>query len=87
MPVEPSSNEQLHRSYVSSLRSEECDLVRLRDELYEGSWDFMQQDLRNRLFGKPYIFKLVNKIESDLETIEKLKDYEQENKINLADYL
>ena len=62
-------------------------LVSLRDELYEGSWDQMLKDLKDRLEGKPYIFKLVNRISADIQRIEKLRDYEKKHRINLADYL
>ncbi|MCC6464176.1 MAG: hypothetical protein IT463_02415 [Planctomycetes bacterium] len=61
-------------------------LLVLRDELYVGSWDRMVEDLQNRLKGRPYIFKLVNRIEQDLERIETLRSYEQKHKINLRDY-
>jgi len=46
----------------------------------------METDLRDRLQGRPYIFKLVNRIEEDLERIQKLRSYEEEHKIDLADY-
>ena len=62
-------------------------LVSLRDELYEGSWDQMLKALKDRLEGKPYIFKLVNRISADIQRIEKLRDYEKKHRINLADYL
>jgi hypothetical protein len=47
----------------------------------------MLGDLRDRLKGKPYIFKLVNRIQDDIARIEKLSEYEKKHKINLADYL
>jgi len=48
-------------------------LILLRDELYEGRWDLMRQDLLDRLNGRPYIFKLANRIQDDLERIERLQ--------------
>ncbi|MHC5035732.1 MAG: hypothetical protein ACYTHM_00315 [Planctomycetota bacterium] len=62
-------------------------LVTLRDELYFGSWEKMLQDLKDRLKGRPYIFKLVNRIEEDIERIEKLQQYELKHQVNLAEYL
>jgi len=59
----------------------------LRDELYEGSWEKMLEDLKNRLQNKPYLFKLASRIESDVGAIEKLRSYEQAHDINLKDYL
>jgi hypothetical protein len=75
-----------HKAYYDSLRQEEKMLLILRDELYGGSWDRMQKDLKDRLEGKPYIFKLVHRIEEDLVRIEVLRGYEDKHGVNLADY-
>jgi len=77
----------LHDKFASGLTPDERTLVTLRDELYGGSWEQMLGDLRDRLKGKPYIFKLVNRIQDDIARIEKLSDYEKKHKINLAEYL
>ena len=61
-------------------------LLTLRDELYGGSWSRMLDDLRDRLHGKPYIFKLANKIEEDIARIDKLKSYEENCHVNLSQY-
>lgn len=76
-----------HKKFCDSLTSDEKMLIVLRDELYDGSWDKMLQDLKDRLKGKPYIFKLVNRIQDDVVRIEKLRDYEQKNSINLSEYI
>ena len=76
-----------HDKFVSGLSIEDRTLVQLRDDLYGGSWEQMQGDLKDRLQGKPYIFKLVNRIQEDISRIEKLLEYEKKHKINLADYL
>jgi hypothetical protein len=76
-----------HDKFVSGLTPDEKTLVTLRDELYNGSWDLMLGDLRDRLKGKPYIFKLVNRIQDDIARIEKLSDYEKKHKVNLAEFL
>ena len=73
--------------YAAQLSADERMLVTLRDELYDGSWEQMLKDLKDRLEGKPYIFKLVNRISADIQRIEKLSEYEKKHKINLADYL
>ncbi len=73
--------------FVSRLSGEEAMLVTLKKELYEGSWDTMLTDLRNRLEGKPYIFKLANRILDDIKRIEMLKDYEIQQQVDLADYV
>ncbi len=76
-----------HERFAAALSADERTLVALRDELYNGSWDLMLGDLRDRLKGKPYIFKLVNRIQDDIARIEKLAEYEKKHKVNLADYL
>ena len=75
-----------HQTYYDGLSEEAKMLLVLRDELYMGSWDKMVEDLKNRLKGRPYIFKLVNRIEEDLERIETLRSYEGKHKINLRDH-
>jgi hypothetical protein len=62
-------------------------LVVLKSQLYGGSWKPMLDDLRNRLAGKPYIFKLANRIQDDIERIEELERFEQEHGIDLGDYV
>jgi len=62
-------------------------LVVLKAQLYGGRWEPMLEDLQNRLEGKPYIFKLANRIKDDVERIHTLQQFEQENEIDLADYV
>ena len=76
-----------HEKFVASLSPDERMLVTLRDDLYGGSWDQMMKDLKDRLNNKPYIFKLVNRIQDDIARIGKLGDYEKKHRVNLADYL
>ena len=76
-----------HKRFCESLTPEEKMLITLRDELYFGAWDKMLKDLKDRLKGRPYIFKLVNRIEEDIERIERLQEYEVKHKVNLAVYL
>jgi hypothetical protein len=47
----------------------------------------MLDDLRNRLDGKPYIFKLVHRIQDDIERIEQMMEFEAAHKIDLTDYV
>lgn len=76
-----------HNKYFESLTPEERMLVVLREELYGGSWDRMLTDLRDRLRGRPYIFKLVNRIQEDIARIEKLQEYEKKHSVNLGDFI
>jgi hypothetical protein len=62
-------------------------LVVLKRQLYDGDWETMLDDLKNRLAGKPYIFKLANRIQDDIARIEVLRKFEAEHNIDLADYV
>ncbi len=73
--------------YVNRLSDEHRMLVALKSQLYGGSWEPMLDDLRNRLAGKPYIFKLVHRIQDDVERIEEMRKFETEHKVDLADYV
>jgi hypothetical protein len=88
----PAANGMAHVSkvvsnYVAGLSNEHRMLVVLKKQLYGGSWEPMLDDLKNRLAGKPYIFKLVNRIKDDIERIEQMQDFEAEHKIDLADFV
>ncbi|MFH1551073.1 MAG: hypothetical protein ABIH04_11000 [Planctomycetota bacterium] len=72
---------------LPKLSSVERDLVMLRDELYGGSWDAMLSDLKSRLEGKPYVFKLARRIEEDVRLIEELREIEKNEGVNLAEHL
>ena len=73
--------------FVNGLSNEHRMLIVLKAQLYDGTWEPMLDDLRNRLSGKPYIFKLANRIQDDIERIEQMQEFEAEHKIDLADYI
>jgi len=73
--------------FVDSLSDERRMLIVLKAQLYDGMWEPMLDDLRNRLAGKPYIFKLANRIQDDIRRIEEMQEFETEHNINLADYV
>ena len=73
--------------YVNSLSQESRMLVVLKAQLYADSWEPMLDDLRNRLDGKPYIFKLANRIQDDIERIEQMMEFEAEHNVDLAEYV
>ena len=75
------------REFVERLSREERMLIVLKRELYEGSWDDMDADLRARLEGRPYIFKLANRITEDLERIARLRAFEDQHRVDLCDYV
>jgi len=73
--------------FVAGLSDEHRMLVILKAQLYDGTWEPMLDDLENRLAGKPYIFKLVNRIKDDIERIGQMQKFEKENNVDLADYV
>ncbi len=80
-------SDQIIRGYVDQLADEHRMLVVLKSQLYGGDWSPMLNDLRNRLEGKPYIFKLVNRINDDIERIEAMQAFEQTHNFDLCDYV
>ena len=87
--MEPDSKkaEERARQFVASLSEEEIMLLRLRDELYDGRWESMLADLRDRLQGKPYVFRLAHPIQDDIDRIERLNRFERQYNVNLAKYI
>ena len=73
--------------FVDGLSDEHRMLVVLKAQLYGGTWEPMLDDLKNRLGGKPYIFKLVNRIKDDIERIQQMQNFEEEQNVDLADYV
>jgi hypothetical protein len=53
--------------------------------LYEGSWERILEDLRARLEGEPYIYKLSQTITRDIAAIERMRAYERRHEVSLAD--
>lgn len=75
------------RDFLLRLTGEHRMLIVLKRELYEGSWDAMLADLRARLDGRPYVFKLANRITDDVQRISQLKAFEEAHRVDLADYV
>jgi hypothetical protein len=73
--------------FVNNLSEEQKMLVVLKRQLYGGTWEPMLDDLRNRLAGQPYIFKLASRIQDDIERIEQMSQFEAEHDIDLADHV
>jgi hypothetical protein len=84
--VKTSDDKQLS-DFVAGLSDEHRMLVILKAQLYGGTWEPMLDDLQNRLKGKPYIFKLVNRINDDIERIEQMRKFEREHNVDLAEYV
>ena len=92
---EPSENslkseatvQKVVEDYIAKLTDEHRMLVVLKSQLYGGSWEPMLEDLNNRLADKPYIFKLVNRINDDIERIQEMKNFEDKHDIDLSNYI
>ena len=84
--VKTSDDKQLS-DFVAGLSDEHRMLVSLKAQLYGGTWEPMLDDLQNRLEGKPYIFKLVNRIKDDIARIEQMRKFEEQHNIDLAEYV
>lgn len=73
--------------FIAGLSNEHRMLVILKAQLYDGTWEVMLDDLQNRLAGKPYIFKLANRIKDDIERIKQLQKFEEEHNVDLSEYI
>lgn len=75
------------QAFIRGLDEPHRMLVLLKSQLYGGRWEPMLEDLQNRLEGKPYIFKLANRIKDDVERIGRMMEFEKKHNIDLADYI
>jgi hypothetical protein len=75
------------RGFLDILDDKHRMLIVLKMQLYGDRWEPMLEDLQNRLEGKPYIFKLVNRIKDDIERIEQMRSFEVEHNVNLSVFL
>jgi len=75
------------QEFIDRLDDEHRMLIVLKAQLYGGRWEPMLDDLENRLQGKPYIFKLANRISDDIERIRRLQAFEEEHNVDLAQYV
>jgi len=81
------SDDKLVSDFVAGLSDEHRLLVSLKAQLYGGTWEPMLDDLQNRLEGKPYIFKLANRIKDDIGRIEQMRKFEEQHNVDLAEYV
>lgn len=85
--MSPANIEETVGRFIAAITRQERMLVLLKQELYDGQWNEMETDLRARLEGKPYIFKLADRIDRDLERIVRLREFEKQHGVDLADYI
>lgn len=87
MAEAPDSPDPAVREFVAGLSPEQRMLVLLKRELYAGSWDDMLADLNARLQGRPYVFKLADRIGDDIARIGQLRQFEQDHDVDLSDWV
>ena len=80
-------NQDVLSAFVQGLTNEHRMLIILKAQLYGGRWEPMLDDLHNRLAGKPYIFRLANRIQDDIERIEQMQQFEKKHDIDLSHYV
>ena len=71
----PTAIEKEAAQFVSE--PEVREVLTLKKELYGGSTEAMQRDLRERLERRPYIHKLHTRIRTDLGRLDKIGGYER----------
>jgi hypothetical protein len=82
------------RAVLDSLTDEHRMLLTLREELYEGSWGAMLQDLQDRLDGRPHVFewtppdgRMRTTLVAHMKLIEEMRQAEAELGVNLPDWI
>ncbi len=70
--------------FLARMETYERVLVELKEKLYEGSWERILADLRARVSGQPYIYKLSQTIARDIAAIERMRAYEQRHGVDLS---
>lgn len=75
------------RQVVDALSEQEKLLVICNYELYGGQWELLRADLADRLEGRPYVFKLGERIKEDLERVHRLQELEEKLEIKLCEYV
>jgi len=75
------------KNILNTLTDQEKVLIVCTKELYDGSWDAITYDLVERLEGRPYIFKLGERIREDIERVQHLREVEDRSGIHLSDYV
>lgn len=80
------SDESIHKDFINKLTIEEIVLLRLLESIYNGDWSALENDIEDRLRGKPIIFKISHRLGRDLESVRKLRSYEKKYNISLINF-
>lgn len=61
------------------------ELVWLRDFVHDGCFTVMSEDLMEELDKKPYIDKIIRRVQEDIPYVDRLQNYQANTKDNLRD--
>jgi len=75
------------RRFLETISRQDRMLLVLRQKLYAGDWRPMVTDLRHRMEGRPYVFRLSERIEDDLQRIQRMSDLEQRHDVHLGELI
>jgi hypothetical protein len=71
------------KAFTEGLTREDRLLIAIRDELYEGSWEQVLEDIEARIGRKPFVFKLKTRLDEDTARVAKLRAFEREHSVDL----
>ena len=72
---------------LKTLSQQDKVLIICNYQLYDGDWDAIERDLRERLAGRPFVLKLGQRIKEDLKRVKRLRKIEKQYEIKLGDYV
>ena len=75
------------QAILDTLTEQDRVLIVCAYQLYDGNWDTLLNDLLARLEGRPYVLKLGERIQEDIQRVRKLTEIERRYKIRLGDYI
>lgn len=75
------------REFVESLDERDRMLIEVRDVLYEGRWSDMLADMTAARDGGPFVFKIAERVEEDLERARRMRNFEQTHDVQLNQLL
>ncbi|MBD3248696.1 hypothetical protein GF336_01505 [Candidatus Woesearchaeota archaeon] len=70
--------------FLNTLEKGERGLIKVNDSIYNGKWNDMLKDLKNRQQQKPYSTSLHKKITRDIAIIERIQAYEKAKNVALT---
>lgn len=69
--------------FLDSLDDNDRMLLDVLEVLYEGSWRDLLKDLRAARDGEPFVFKIADRVEQDIERVERMAAFEKQYGVKL----